>query len=34
MDAFRNKFQDAKFVYLDIYNSLMDMVQNPAKYGN
>lgn len=26
MDAFRNKFQDAKFVYLDIYNSLMDMV--------
>lgn len=34
MDALRNKFQDAKFVYLDIFNSLMDVVQNPAKYGN
>ncbi|CAK8540033.1 unnamed protein product [Lathyrus sativus] len=34
MDAFRDKFQDAKFVYLDIYNSFMDVVQNPAKYGN
>ncbi|XP_058775673.1 GDSL esterase/lipase EXL3-like [Vicia villosa] len=33
MDGLRNKFQDAKFVYLDIYNSLKDVVQNPAKYG-
>ncbi|CAJ2646633.1 unnamed protein product [Trifolium pratense] len=33
LDAFQYKFPEAKFVYLDIYNPLMHMVQNPAKYG-
>jgi phospholipase/lecithinase/hemolysin len=34
LDTFQIKFPEAKFVYLDIYNPLMNMVQNPAKYGN
>ncbi|AES95175.1 putative triacylglycerol lipase [Medicago truncatula] len=33
MDAFENKFPEAKLVYLDIYTSLSQLVQNPAKYG-
>ncbi|KAK2427018.1 GDSL esterase/lipase EXL3 [Trifolium repens] len=33
LDFFQNKFPEAKFVYLDTYNPLMNMVQNPAKYG-
>jgi len=34
MKAFENKFPEAKLVYLDIYTSLTQLVQNPAKYGN
>jgi len=34
MDAFENKFPEAKLVYLDIYNPFMHMIQNPDKYGN
>ena len=34
MDALQRKFSDARLVYLDSYNPLLDMLQNPAKYGN
>ncbi|KAJ1408774.1 SGNH hydrolase superfamily [Sesbania bispinosa] len=33
MDALRTKFPEARLVYLDIYNSSLDIIQNPAKYG-
>ncbi|KAK7360240.1 hypothetical protein VNO77_02223 [Canavalia gladiata] len=33
MDALGKRFSDARLVYLDCYNALMDMIQNPAKYG-
>ncbi|KAK2427014.1 GDSL esterase/lipase EXL3 [Trifolium repens] len=33
VDAFENKYPETKLVYLDIYHPLMNMVQNPAKYG-
>jgi len=26
-------FKDAKFVYVDIYGTLMDLVKNPMAYG-
>lgn len=34
IEAFQHQFLEAKLVYLDIYNPLMDITQNPTKYGN
>jgi len=34
MDALEKKLPDAKLVYLDCYNGLINMIQDPAKYGN
>lgn len=34
MDALGKKFSDARLVYLDSYNGLLNMIQNHAKYGN
>lgn len=28
-----SSLQDARIVYLDIYNPLLDIIQNPAQYG-
>ncbi|RDX64832.1 GDSL esterase/lipase EXL3, partial [Mucuna pruriens] len=33
LDALKILFSDARFVYLDIYGPLLNMIQNPAKYG-
>ncbi|KAK7262983.1 hypothetical protein RJT34_30566 [Clitoria ternatea] len=33
MDALGKRFSDARLVYLDCYTPLLDMIQNPAKYG-
>ncbi|XP_027347796.1 GDSL esterase/lipase EXL3-like [Abrus precatorius] len=33
MDALGKKFSDARLVYLDSYNALLDMIQTPDKYG-
>ncbi|BAT90160.1 hypothetical protein VIGAN_06134700 [Vigna angularis var. angularis] len=33
IDILGKKFPDAKFVYIDIYSKLLDMVQDPTKYG-
>ncbi|OIV94854.1 hypothetical protein TanjilG_22051 [Lupinus angustifolius] len=32
--ALKLKFPEAKLVYLDIYTPLLNMIQNPSKYGN
>lgn len=34
MDALKKQFQEARLVYLDLYNPLLHLIQNPAKYGN
>lgn len=34
VDALSKKFPETRLVYLDIYNPLLNMIQNPAKYGN
>ena len=34
IDALNQKFSEARLVYLDIYNPLLKMILNPAKYGN
>jgi len=34
IDALNKKFSEARHVYLDIYNPLLNMIQNPAAYGN
>lgn len=34
MDVLQKKLPGAKLVYLDSYNPLLDILQNPAKYGN
>ncbi|XP_047155212.1 GDSL esterase/lipase EXL1-like [Vigna umbellata] len=33
IDILGKIFPDAKFVYIDIYSKLLDMVQDPTKYG-
>ncbi|KAK7376133.1 hypothetical protein VNO78_34987 [Psophocarpus tetragonolobus] len=33
MDALGKMFSDSRLVYLDSYNGLLNMIQNPAKYG-
>ncbi|CDY57589.1 BnaAnng14660D [Brassica napus] len=30
---FRQSLPDGKFVYIDMYNSLLDVIENPSKYG-
>nr|ACU19734.1 unknown [Glycine max] len=32
-DALNKNFPEARFVYLDIYNPLLNMIQNPSTYG-
>ncbi|RDX86234.1 GDSL esterase/lipase EXL3, partial [Mucuna pruriens] len=34
MDALKKGFPEARLVYLDIYNPLLNMIQNPAKYAH
>lgn len=34
MGALQEKYLDARLVYLDSYYPLLDMIQNPHKYGN
>jgi len=34
IDILGKNFPEARLVYLDIYNPLSDMIQNPSKYGN
>ena len=34
LNFLNNKFPLAKFVYVDIYNPLLDIIQNPQKSGN
>lgn len=34
MDALNLKFPEAKLVYLDAYNPLLTLIQNPSRYGN
>jgi phospholipase/lecithinase/hemolysin len=34
MDSLNNRLPDARLVYLDIYNPLLALIQNPAHYGN
>ncbi|KAF7828981.1 GDSL esterase/lipase EXL3-like [Senna tora] len=33
MDALNEKFPEARLVYLDAYNPLLSMLQNPTRYG-
>ncbi|XP_047155216.1 GDSL esterase/lipase At5g42170-like [Vigna umbellata] len=33
IDILGKNFPDARLVYLDVYNPLSDMIQNPSKYG-
>lgn len=33
IDSLNKKLPDARLVYLDIYNSLLSLIQNPSKYG-
>ncbi|TKY66873.1 GDSL esterase/lipase EXL3 [Spatholobus suberectus] len=33
MDVLKKEFPEARLVYLDIYNPLLNIIQNPAKYG-
>lgn len=34
IDALQKKFPESRLVYLDIYNPLLYVIQNRAKYGN
>lgn len=34
IDSLNKKLPDARLVYLDIYNKLLSLIQNPSKYGN
>jgi phospholipase/lecithinase/hemolysin len=33
IDSLNTDLSDSKIVYLDVYNPLLDLIQNPAKYG-
>jgi phospholipase/lecithinase/hemolysin len=33
IDSLNTNLPDSKMVYLDVYNPLLDLIQNPAKYG-
>ncbi|KAL6222246.1 hypothetical protein ACLB2K_005638 [Fragaria x ananassa] len=33
LDSLNKKLPEAKFVYFDIYNPLVSLIQNPSKYG-
>ena len=34
MDSINKRLPDARLVYLDVYNPLLAIVQNPSQYGN
>lgn len=34
LNSITNNFPHAKFVYVDIYNPLLDIIQDPKKSGN
>lgn len=34
LDSLNNNFPLARFVYIDIYNPLLQLIQNPKKSGN
>ena len=34
LDSLHGNFSQAKFVYIDIYSPLLDLIQNPQKSGN
>lgn len=34
LNSFNSKLPNAKFVYVDVYNPILDLVQNPTKFGN
>lgn len=33
LNSLNNRLPDARMVYLDVYNSLMEVIHNPRKYG-
>ncbi|XP_047251536.1 GDSL esterase/lipase At1g58525-like [Capsicum annuum] len=33
INSLSNKFPDAKMVYIDVYNIMLDLLNNPTKYG-
>ena len=33
LDSLQTSLPDGKFVYIDIYNPLLDVIENPQKYG-
>jgi phospholipase/lecithinase/hemolysin len=33
VDSLNRILPDSKIVYLDVYNPLLDLIHNPAKYG-
>lgn len=33
IDAFNGRLPEARLVYLDIYNTLLSLIQNPTQYG-
>ena len=34
IDSLNTKLPNARLVYVDIYNTLLSLIQNPSKYGN
>lgn len=34
LDSIKNDFPDANLAFVDVYSSLLDLVQDPQKYGN
>lgn len=33
IDAFNKRLPEARLVYLDVYNTLLSLIQNPSQYG-
>ncbi|KAK8554841.1 hypothetical protein V6N13_118522 [Hibiscus sabdariffa] len=33
LNSFRTSMPDGRFVYIDVYNPLLDLIQNPQKFG-
>ena len=34
IDSLNKRLPEAQLIYLDLYNPLISMIQNPAEYGN
>ncbi|XVE69696.1 hypothetical protein DITRI_Ditri10aG0011700 [Diplodiscus trichospermus] len=34
LDSLQTSLPDGRFVYVDVYNPLLDIIENPSKYGN